>query len=197
MAVDFNTLTVPFSTLAGAREMWDPVNAWPGASPHVFVAVYRSNPIAMLQVGYDPATGRSWWRSLKEPGMIWTAWTALEGGASPSAPVPIDAQMINSERTAQIHFDLLLNSAAVPAPAAFVVRVKGVIKTVLTVTISQSNLWLNMDARYASGPISVDYTPPATNKLQSIDGVAVAAFLAFPVTAYYAQTDATEEGDSA
>jgi hypothetical protein len=72
------------------HEVFDPENAWPGASSRVYIATYRSGPLGVYQYGYDPATGLGWVRTMPEPGAAWTPWYN-----SGNPPPPINIASLN------------------------------------------------------------------------------------------------------
>lgn len=103
--------------------------------------------------------------------------------AAGEPPSPLSAAMTNGETVVAIAFNAALDDTSVPVANAFEVIVKGVAKPVTAVVVADTQCRLTMDARYASGPITVSYNKPASGaQLMGVDGGAVASFFTLPVT---------------
>jgi hypothetical protein len=87
MAEDLDTLTIPTVPVGSDEKVIsNPANAWPGAGDTI-VKVIRSGPTAIVQIGYDKASGRTWVRELPAPEHRWGDWK-LTGVEEPEPPEP-------------------------------------------------------------------------------------------------------------
>lgn len=175
--MDVDTLTVP----SEGREIFDPVHAWPDAPSRIYISAHRYSPAGVFQVGYDIVTGRTWLRVLPSPGTPWGAWT-FPGGTSKLPPALLNAVMVNVGKSALLHFDLMLDPGSIPATSAFTVTHNGDPREVIGVRVSGTDVIVDIAGQAGSGTVLCSYMPPASNKLQSVDGIAVDAFTDVPVT---------------
>ena len=80
-----------------------------------------------------------------------------------------------------VQFSHFLDSTSVPPVSAFTVTKDGASRTVTKVRVSGSDVLIDISTQSGSGTVLVSYTPPATGKIISTEGVAAAAFSNFPV----------------
>lgn len=180
--MDLATLTVPDDPHDGGREIFDPVGAWPAASSRIFIATHRAGPIAVFQVGYDPATDKTFTRQLARPGLAWSAWSEVAAAPPPTAPVVIANAVVNGNKGVLLHFDQGIDPSSVPPTTAFTVTREGDPREVVGVRISGTDVVLDLATQAGSGEIICAYTPPAADGLRGVDGgIAVAAF-SIPIT---------------
>lgn len=72
--MDLDTLTVPTVPVGSDEKVIsNPASAWPGAGETI-VKVIRSGPTAIVQIGFDKASGRTWVRELPAPENRWSEW---------------------------------------------------------------------------------------------------------------------------
>src|SRR5262245_32151789 len=93
MPYDLNNFTAPIRPWTAA-EIFDPVNAWPGAPSRIYVELNRmvggirtTDVSGLSQTGFDPQTRRHWIRFKTWDGAAWGAWQTTTGGLTP--PVPL------------------------------------------------------------------------------------------------------------
>ena len=100
-------------------------------------------------------------------------------------PVPVYVSSVVEDATPtilQITYNLTLANI-VPSTSAFRVRVNSYTRTVTKVTISGTTVQLTLASRIASGDVvTVAYTRPSTNPLQTAAGGKASSFSAKPVT---------------
>lgn len=168
--MDLNIFTVPSSE----REIFDPVNAWSGDPARVYVATYRSGPVAVFQIGYDPSSGKSYVRNLARPGLAWSAWTEVAPAPPPTAPVVVANAMVNANKGVLLHFDQYVDPSSVPPTSAFTVTRDGDPREVVGVRISGTDVLLDIATQAGSGTIVCAYDG---DELKGLDGgIPVAPF---------------------
>lgn len=98
-------------------------------------------------------------------------------------PVYLNSQVGNSNPSVvEMSYSLSLANI-IPASAAFTVTVNSVNRTVNSVAISGNKVLLTLASPVSSGDnVTVAYTQPASNKIQTSDGQAAASITAQPVT---------------
>ena len=104
---------------------------------------------------------------------------------APEAQIPVyQKSVIENSTPAQLvmTYDLTLANI-VPAATSFTVRVNSVARTVRTVSVSGTKVYLNLSSAVVAGDvITVAYTKPASNPLQTAAGGEAASFSISPVT---------------
>jgi len=73
-------------TIAGTtREIFNPDSkgTWPDAGSRVYVSVHRVGPEGLVQLGYDPDSGKSYARAAASGESRWSSWTVLEAPPPP------------------------------------------------------------------------------------------------------------------
>ena len=99
---------------------------------------------------------------------------AFEMQIGTTNPIPVFTSAIVENTTPSLlgmTYDLNLNNLVVPSASAFAVRVNSIVKTVNTVVISGSKVQLTLASAIKFGDIvTVSYTKPASNPLQTVTG---------------------------
>ena len=108
----------------------------------------------------------------------------IQNGTTIPAPVYISAVIENATPSLlAMTYDLSLNNLIVPAASSYNILVNSVASTVNTVAISGSTVQLTLASAVKQGDIiSVSYTKPAANPLQTTAGGAAADIIAKSVT---------------
>jgi len=103
--------------------------------------------------------------------------------AAPALPVYINSSIENiTPGLLELVYNLSL-AAIVPNTSAFIVRVNSVIRPISSVAVSGTKVQLTLASPAAYGDIiTVDYTEPSTNQLQTASGGQAASFIAQSVT---------------
>lgn len=108
------------------------------------------------------------------------------------APAPqFTGAVVNNDSPSKIQITFNENLAnIIPSSSAFVTRVNGASASIQTVTILNNTVSLTLaSALHFNDSITVSYTQPATNALQSINGGLAASFSNKPVTNNIIQTN--------
>lgn len=102
---------------------------------------------------------------------------------APAIPVYVSSSVENASPTKiDINFNLTL-AAIVPPASAFTVIINSASRTVSSIAVSGTKVTLTLSSAIASGNvISVAYTKPPSNQLQTAAGGQVASFTAQPVS---------------
>ena len=67
-----------------SREIFEPVNAWSGASGRIYVSTHRASSTGAIQLGYDPENDKTFARANSgAEGSVWGTWTAIEAPPPP------------------------------------------------------------------------------------------------------------------
>jgi uncharacterized repeat protein (TIGR02059 family) len=105
---------------------------------------------------------------------------AYETQAASSIPRFISSCVENANPSLlELTYDLNLNNLVIPAPSSFNVLVNSISRTVNLVTISATKVQLTLASPVVySDIITVDYTKPSTNPLQTTSGGQAASFIA-------------------
>jgi hypothetical protein len=189
VALDLDNYTSPQRPWT-AQEIYDPVNAWPGAPSRIYVELnrmvggaYSTDVTGLYQTGFDPLTRRHWMRFKTWGGGAWTEWGPVPGDAWPlglASPVPWDATLAANRVSIVLLFSLALDASAVVPQQQFILTVNGAAKTVVSVNIIQNGMAVRLVTRtdMAGATVTLAYAPPG---LKSVDGVDVAGFSDFPV----------------
>jgi uncharacterized repeat protein (TIGR02059 family) len=92
-------------------------------------------------------------------------------GSSPPAPLYLSSVIENTTPSViELSYDLIL-AKIVPSKTAFIVRVNSGTRTINTVTISGSKVFLSLSSPVSFGDlVTVTYTKPSTNPLQTSSG---------------------------
>lgn len=94
MPEDLNAMNLP-SGIQAEREIFEPENAWPGASGRV---ILQTNKLAdgVYQAGYDPESGTYWLRTGR--GGAWGDWTQLPEPPDPPAGDEYETRVMTPKR---------------------------------------------------------------------------------------------------
>ena len=112
-----------------------------------------------------------------------TSQTVTNNVAPPTPPIYVSSSIQNATPgLLELVYSLSLANI-VPVTSAFTVKVNSVIRTVSSVTISGTKVQLILSSPVVYGDIiTVDYTKPSTNPLQTASGGQAASFIAQAVT---------------
>lgn len=136
-----------------------------------------------IGTGYNVSLGTDY------EGKAWNATPSIgayeykSGTAAPAAPLYQSSSVENATPSVlEINYDLSLNSTS-PAATAFTVLVNSAARSVSTVTIASNKVQLTLSSPVKFGDmISVAYTQPSTNPLQSTSGGIAAGYTAKTVS---------------
>ncbi|MGD0754928.1 MAG: T9SS type A sorting domain-containing protein [Bacteroidales bacterium] len=108
----------------------------------------------------------------------------FQSGSTTPSPVFISSVVENATPSLlEMIYNLTLNSLVVPTTSCFNVLVNSVARTINTVAISGTEVQLTLDSPIEFGDtITVSYTKPANNPLQTISGGVAENIIAQPVT---------------
>jgi hypothetical protein len=99
---------------------------------------------------------------------------AFEFKSGSPTPLPIYISSVvedDSPSLLEMTYDLYLNGSIVPATSSFKVRVSNLTRNINSVAISGRNVQLNLESPVKFGDeITISYTKPANNPLQTING---------------------------
>ena len=111
---------------------------------------------------------------------------AYEVQTSLPAPIPVFISAVVENTTPTIltlSYDLNLNTSSVPNVAAFKILVNSAVRNVKSVGISGSKVQLTLESAIKFGDIiTLAYTKPASNPLQTVSGGQAASISSKPVT---------------